>query len=78
MESQHHDLAHESPEFKDKIHSLKVSDAHFKRLFDQYEEIDKKIYRAENRIEICSEGQEEEMRIERVKLKDQLFTILQA
>ena len=29
-----HDLIHEFPEFKDKIHQLKTSNAHFAKLFD--------------------------------------------
>ena len=34
-----HDLIHEFPELKEKIHELKVSDNHFRRLFDEYHEV---------------------------------------
>jgi len=31
MALEHHDLAHEFPEFKARIHELKMNDAHFKK-----------------------------------------------
>ena len=42
-----HDLHHEFPQFEQKIHDLKISDNHFKRLFDEYHELNKEIYRIE-------------------------------
>jgi uncharacterized protein YdcH (DUF465 family) len=33
----HHDILHEFPEFKEKITALKTSDAHFRKLFDEYQ-----------------------------------------
>jgi len=39
MGLEHHDLAHEFPEFKERIHDLKVSDAHFRKLFDEYDQV---------------------------------------
>jgi uncharacterized protein YdcH (DUF465 family) len=36
MNVEHHDLHHDFPEFKEKIHALKVGNAHFARLFDEY------------------------------------------
>ena len=78
MDNHHHDLSHEFPEFKDKIHTLKMNDAHFKKLAERYEDLDKKIVRAESRIELCSESEEEVMRKERLELKDQIFAMLNA
>ena len=34
MIGEKHDLAHELPEFKEKIHELKLSNRHFQKLFD--------------------------------------------
>jgi uncharacterized protein YdcH (DUF465 family) len=70
------DLAHEFPEFKDAIHNLKISDAHFARLYEDYNELCKSIYRAEQRIDLVSEEAEEALRKDRVKLKDELYAIL--
>jgi uncharacterized protein YdcH (DUF465 family) len=76
--SEHEDLGNEFPELKDKIHSLKISDPHFKKLFEEYTELNKAVYRAEHRIDLLSEDAEEHMRRERVHLKDKLFKILTA
>jgi uncharacterized protein len=78
MEGHHHDLASEFPEFKDKIHTLKGSDNHFKKLCEKYEEIDKAIARAEARIEVQTEEQEEMLRKERLAIKDQIYSCLKA
>ena len=43
MLGEHHGLAQEFPEYKDKIHELKTSDPEFAKLFSKYEEIDKEI-----------------------------------
>jgi uncharacterized protein YdcH (DUF465 family) len=72
----HIDLAKEFPEFADKIHDKKMSDAHFKRLHEQYTELNQAVYRAETRIDLVSEEEEEKMRKERLILKDELYGIL--
>ena len=33
MSVEHHDLVHEFPELNDRIHELKMNNAHFRRLF---------------------------------------------
>ncbi len=73
-----HNLANEFPEYQDKIHYLKQSDRHFANLFEQYEDINKKIARSEQRIELMSELEEEVLRKERMKIKDELYQILSA
>lgn len=77
MESNHLDLAHEFPEYKEAIHNLKISDTHFAKQFEKYTELNKQIYRAEQRIELLSEEVEEALKRERVVLKDELFAALQ-
>ena len=39
MNIERHSLAKELPEFKDKIHDLKLSDGHFSKLFKDYHEV---------------------------------------
>ena len=41
MVGEHHNLATEFPEFKEKIHELKMNDHHFQRLMDEHHEVDK-------------------------------------
>jgi len=76
MEGHHHNLAAEFPEHQDKIHYLKLSDGHFKKLCERYEEIDKQIARREARIELGGEFDEEKLRKERLKLKDDIYAAL--
>ena len=77
MLGEHHSLAHEFPEYKDKIHELKISDSEFAKLFAKYDDIDKEIYRIEMQIENTSDEYLEGLKIRRVKLKDELYAMLQ-
>jgi len=77
MLGEHHGLVQEFPEYKDKIHELKTSNPEFAKLFEKYNDIDKEIYRIEMQIENTSDEYAENLKIRRVQLKDQLYTMLQ-
>jgi uncharacterized protein YdcH (DUF465 family) len=77
MLGEHHSLAREFPEYKDQIHELKVNNPEFAQMFEKYEDIDKEIYRIEMQIENTSDEYLEGLKIKRVKLKDQLYALLQ-
>lgn len=72
-----HNLAEEFPEYKDAIHDLKASDAHFKRLFDEYEEISKELHRFGEGADGISDAHAEELKKKRLELKDALFAVLE-
>ena len=76
MQGQHHSLGEEFPEYRDKIHSLKAVNNHFKTLVERWEAVDKQIARAESRIELMSEEQEETLRKTRLALKDEIYEML--
>lgn len=78
MSVEHHDLHHEFPELHDRIHELKVSDAHFRRLFDEYHELTKEIEKMEDEVTPTSTRIEEEAKMRRVHLKDELYRMLTA
>jgi uncharacterized protein YdcH (DUF465 family) len=78
MLGEHHDLLHELPEYKDKIHELKVGNAHFAKLFDQYHEIDHEVRRIEQGVETPADDYVEEVKKKRLALKDELYKMLQA
>ena len=78
MPIEKHDLVHEFPDFQAKITELKTSDNHFSRLFDQYDELTHAIYHAETEVEPTTDEHLEEMKKERLHLKDQLFEMLKA
>lgn len=71
-----HELAEEFPDKTDAIHKLKESDAHFRKLFDQYHEINREIHRMETGVEPVGEDVEKEMRKKRMALKDEIAGLL--
>lgn len=78
MSIEHHDLVHELPEFREEIHNLKMSDAHFAKLFDEYHDITKEVERIESEVEPASTRTEEDLKFKRLHLKDQLYAMLKA
>lgn len=78
MQGHHHSLIEEFPEHREQIHALKVGNAHFGTLVSRWEEIDKKIARAESRIELMSDAEEEQLRKARLALKDEIYKMLTA
>lgn len=78
MSVEHHDLVHEFPELKERIHELKVSDHHFRKLFDAYHDLTRSIENMENEVTPASTRTEEEAKLRRVHLKDELYRILTA
>ena len=68
-----HALAEDFPELAQKIAALKASDAHFAKLVEAYTLVNHKIYRAENRLDLLTEAQEEALKRERALLKDHIW-----
>lgn len=71
-----HNLAKAFPEFEEKIHTLKVDDNHFKVLFEKYDELDHEIYRIETDTEPASDDTLDQLRVKRVRLKDEIYNYL--
>jgi len=71
-----HELAAEFPQFKDKIHDLKMSDAHFRRLFEEYHTVNREVHRAEAAGLNISDEHYEEIKKTRLHLKDELYALL--
>jgi uncharacterized protein YdcH (DUF465 family) len=78
MTVEHHDLLHEFPQLRDRIHELKTSDQHFRKLFDEYHELTTEIENMEKETTPVSTQTEEEAKIRRVHLKDELYKLLTA
>lgn len=76
MSVEHHDLVHELPEHREKIHALKLSNAHFSRLFDEYHVVTKEVERLENIGVPVSDERLEDQKKTRIQLKDQLYSML--
>lgn len=78
MFNETHDLASDFPEYKERIHQLKESNAHFRRLCDDYHVLDKEVHRIEQQIDTPSDEYTEEVKKKRAALKDELYAMLKA
>ncbi|MEJ6392559.1 DUF465 domain-containing protein [Gymnodinialimonas sp. 2305UL16-5] len=67
-----HELAADFPEKSDLIHKLKMTDGEFRHLADRYHEINRAIHRAETNVEPTDDLHEQELRKERMALKDRI------
>jgi RNA polymerase-binding transcription factor DksA/uncharacterized protein YdcH (DUF465 family) len=76
MTVEHHYLVSEFPHLKTKIHQLKTENAHFRKLLDEYHELTTEIEKMENEVMPVSTQTEEEQKIHRVYLKDELYRML--
>ncbi|WP_286828870.1 MULTISPECIES: YdcH family protein [Kordiimonas] len=73
-----HELRDDFPEFEDRIHALKEGDAHFRNLSEKYHTLNREIHRIEVGEEHVSQFQEEDLRKQRMRLKDEIYGMLKA
>ena len=67
-----HELSDEFPAKAETIHNLKVSDAHFARIADRYHELNRTLHRMESNVEPADDFTIEDLKKERLKLKDEI------
>ena len=67
-----HELADEFPDDGEALHQLKVSNAHFSKLADEYHEVNREVHRIESEIEPASDFTLEDLKKKRLELKDQI------
>lgn len=73
-----HDLFHEFPEHQETIRRLMLSNDEFTRMMRDYDDVDHKIVRIEQRVEAASDLYFEELKKLRVNLKDKLYRMILA
>lgn len=71
-----HDLLHEFPEYKDKIHQLKTSDSDFRKLFDDYHEVEHQIHRINMGSEVANDNFMHELKAKLLFMKDEIYAQL--
>lgn len=76
MLTEHHNFVDEHPEFKEQIHNLKADNAHFNKLFDQYNETNKEILHVEKGAESASDERLEGLKKQCLKLNDDMVNII--
>ena len=78
MDLLNHDLAHEFPEHVEKMRELKMSDAHFAKLFNEYDDDNHAIAKYELGGAVISDDALESMKKKCLKTKDEIYRLLQA
>lgn len=71
-----HTILQDFPEMGEHIHETKKNNAHFASLSDKYDELVHSINRMESGTETFTDEHLEELKKKRLKLKDELFSIL--
>jgi hypothetical protein len=69
----HHPLLKEFPEHRELIQWLKVSHAEFRRMFDEYHQVDDAICRIEEEVDFATDQEIDELKMKRAWLKDQMY-----
>ena len=71
-----HELHEEFPDKVQRIHDLKISSDHFRKLFDAYHDVNRAVHRAETNVEPTDQFHEEDLRKQRMRLKDEIARML--
>jgi len=71
-----HELNHDFPEHKTRIHELKAGDHHFAKLLADYDELTDEIGRLEKADVPVADDYIEKLKFTRVSLKDKLYGYL--
>jgi uncharacterized protein YdcH (DUF465 family) len=71
-----HDLLHEFPEYQEKIHQLKVENHYFRKLFDEYHELDHQLLRMKTGVEVVTDEALKELKAKSLHLKDELYKMI--
>ncbi|HQR88237.1 MAG: hypothetical protein B7Z44_04390 [Caulobacter sp. 12-67-6] len=76
MSNTPHELHEEFPEDAARIHALKTSDAHFAKLLEGYNEVNRAVHRMETNIEAVADAVLEDFKKQRLELKDKIASAL--
>jgi len=63
-------------EYKDEIHELKLNNAHFAKVFEKHNELDKKVEDAEADRIILTDVELETLKKEKLLLKDEAYKMI--
>jgi len=77
MSELNHSLYHDFPEYRERIHQLKLSDENFARMATEYHQLDHSIRGLETRGVPTTNETFDQLKLRRLQLKDRLFEMLQ-
>ena len=78
MELLKHDLAHEFPQYLEKMRGLRATDAHFASLFSRYDAENQTIIKYEQGGGVITDEALETLKKSRLKIKDEIYSLLKA
>ncbi len=78
MLGESHDVLHEFPEYRDRIDELRRTDSGFSSLMTEYDELDARIRQLEEKGSPVADETIEDLKKERIMLKDRIFNILKS
>ena len=70
----HHPFLSEFPEHRETVRHLRLSDNVFRKMFEEYHQVDDLICRIEEEIEFATDQEIDELKFKRAKLKDALYS----
>ncbi|MDB5569068.1 MAG: hypothetical protein JWN93_251 [Hyphomicrobiales bacterium] len=73
-----HELHEEFPDARERLHALKIGNARFANLAERYHEVNRAIHRGESEVEPMSDDTLEQMKKQRLTLKDEIAGMLGA
>lgn len=76
MALERHNFLNEFPDHHHTIRHLKMHNAHFARLFNEYNELDHEVYRIESGEEVRADDYLEQRKLRRLHLKDSLLDMV--
>ena len=71
-----HDIVSEFPALKDKIHTLKTTQAHFAKLYNEYDALNHEIAKVETGGAVMTDDGLETLKKKRLHLKDEIVLML--
>lgn len=77
MSLEKHSLVKDLPEHQHTIRHLKMHDAHFAKLFDEYHELESKVHEIEQNNSPVADEYLESLKKQRLHLKDELIATIQ-
>ncbi len=76
MQSEHHDIDHEFPEYHERLEAIAAEDPDFAILVAKHDKLDDEIRELEEMGEPISDEELEKMKFTRIELKDQIYARL--
>ncbi len=76
MLGESHDLLHEFPELNDKINQLRAKDPAFAQRMQEYDDLDRRVRELEELAQPVADETMEDLKKERLRLKDELYALL--